>query len=113
MPKDRDPKSLTLEECKALLEAAPPRRGRWGRKTPAADRAPAAVAPSTATGEPVKPKAAARRRAKAPADVKTAASKPARATARAATKPAVRKKAPRKRASRPAAAKKRAGAGDD
>ena len=113
IPKDRDPKSLTLEECKALLEAAPPRRGRWGRKTPSADKVPAAAAPSPATGEPVKPKAAARRRAKAPADVKTAASKPARATARAAAKPAARKKAPRKRASRPAAAKKRAGAGDD
>ena len=113
IPKDRDPKSLTLEECKALLEAAPPRRGRWGRKTPSADKAPAAEAPSTATGEPVKPKAATRRRAKAPADIEATAPKPARATARAAAKPAARKKAPRKRASRPAAAKKRAGAGDD
>ena len=113
IPKDRDPKSLTLEECKALLEAAPPRRGRWGRKTPSADKAPAAEVPSTATGEPMKPKAATRRRAKAPADVEAAAPKPARATARAAAKPAARKKAARKRASRPAAAKKRAGAGDD
>ena len=32
IPKDRDPKTLTLEECRALLEAAPPRgRGRFGR----------------------------------------------------------------------------------
>ena len=113
IPKDRDPKSLTLEECKALLEAAPPRRGRWGRKTPSADKAPAAEVPSTAAGEPLKPKAATRRRAKAPPAVETAASKPARATLRAAAKPAARKKAPRKRASRPAVAKKRAGAGDD
>jgi DNA topoisomerase I len=113
IPKDRDPKSLTLEECKALLEAAPPRRGRWGRKTPSADKAPAAEAPSNATAEPVKPKAATRRRAKTPANVEAAAPKPARATARAAAKPAARKKAARKRASRPAAAKKRAGAGDD
>ena len=113
IPKDRDPKSLTLEECKVLLEAAPPRRGRWGRKTPSADKAPAAEVPPTVTGEPLKPKAATRRRAKAPPDVETAASKPARATARAAAKPAARKKAPRKRASRPAVAKKRAGAGDD
>ncbi len=30
VPKDRDPKSLTLEECQALLAAAP-ERGRWGR----------------------------------------------------------------------------------
>jgi len=113
IPKDRDPKSLTLEECKALLEAAPPRRGRWGRKTPSADKAPAAEVPSAAAGEPLKPKAATRRRAKAPPAVETAASKPARATVRAAAKPAARKKAPRKRASRPAVAKKRAGAGDD
>ena len=113
IPKDRDPKSLTLEECKALLEAAPPRRGRWGRKTPSADKAPAAEVSSTAAGEPLKPKAATRRRAKAPPAVETAASKPARATLRAAAKPAARKKAPRKRASRPAVAKKRAGAGDD
>ena len=113
IPKDRDPKSLTLEECKALLEAAPPRRGRWGRKTPSADKAPAAEVPPTAAGEPLKPKAATRRRAKAPPAVETAASKPARATLRAAAKPAARKKAPRKRASRPAVAKKRAGAGDD
>ena len=113
IPKDRDPKALTLEECKALLEAAPPRRGRWGRKTPSADKAPAAEVPPTAAGEPLKPKAATRRRAKAPPAVETAASKPARATVRAAAKPAARKKAPRKRASRPAVAKKRAGAGDD
>jgi DNA topoisomerase-1 len=31
VPKDRDPKSLTLEECKELLEAAP-ERGRRGKK---------------------------------------------------------------------------------
>ena len=113
IPKDREPKSLTLEECKALLEAAPPRRGRWGRKTPSADKASAAEVPSTATGEPVKPKAAKRRRAMAPAEVEATAPKPARAPARAAAKTAARKKAPRKRASRPATAKKRAGAGDD
>jgi DNA topoisomerase-1 len=33
IPKDRDPKSLTLEECQTLLAAAPARTfGRWGRK---------------------------------------------------------------------------------
>ena len=34
MPKDRDPKTLTLEECRALLAAAPlrPARGRFGRR---------------------------------------------------------------------------------
>jgi DNA topoisomerase I len=33
IPKDRDPKSLALEECQAMLAAAPARTfGRWGRK---------------------------------------------------------------------------------
>ena len=33
IPKDRDPKSLTLEDCHALLAAAPVRTfGKWGRK---------------------------------------------------------------------------------
>ncbi|HEV2230316.1 MAG TPA: DNA topoisomerase I, partial [Steroidobacteraceae bacterium] len=31
VPKERDPKSLTLEECKALLAAAPERGARFGR----------------------------------------------------------------------------------
>ncbi len=34
IPKERDPKTLTLEECRAMLAAAPPRpaRGRFGRR---------------------------------------------------------------------------------
>jgi DNA topoisomerase-1 len=33
IPKDRDPKSVTLEECRAMLAAAPVRTfGRWGKK---------------------------------------------------------------------------------
>ena len=33
IPKDKEPKSLTLEECQALLAAAPVRTfGKWGRK---------------------------------------------------------------------------------
>jgi DNA topoisomerase-1 len=31
IPKDKDPKSLTLEECQTLLAAAP-ERGKWGRR---------------------------------------------------------------------------------
>jgi DNA topoisomerase-1 len=31
IPKDKEPKSLTLDECKTLLAAAP-ERGKWGRK---------------------------------------------------------------------------------
>jgi DNA topoisomerase-1 len=50
-PKDRDPKSLTLEECRELLAQAPARRGRRGR--PGAP-APAAAAQTAAipTAEP-------------------------------------------------------------
>jgi DNA topoisomerase-1 len=55
IPKDRDPKSLTLEECQALLAAAPERRGGWGRKavgkttgkTASADSAAAATTATT------------------------------------------------------------------
>jgi DNA topoisomerase-1 len=36
IPKDREPASMTLEECQALIAAAPERgTNRWGRKTAA------------------------------------------------------------------------------
>jgi DNA topoisomerase-1 len=49
MPKDKEPKSLTLEECQALLAAAP-ERGKWGRRGGKGSQkgsrfAPKAVAP--------------------------------------------------------------------
>jgi len=47
IPKDRDPKSLTLEECQAIIAAAPERKGRWGRKTAPAKKAASAEAPAT------------------------------------------------------------------
>jgi DNA topoisomerase-1 len=51
VPKDREPKSLTLDECRALLAQAPERgKGRFGRGRRGAP-APAAVAPAaTAAG---------------------------------------------------------------
>ena len=48
IPKDRDPKTLTLEECKALIEAAPERGGRFGRF--GRGKKKAAAAPAAADG---------------------------------------------------------------
>jgi DNA topoisomerase I len=68
IPKDRDPKSLTLEECRALLAAAPERgANRFGRRKTAA---PAAAASATTVAPAAAPKPA---RAKARAKVKVVA----------------------------------------
>src|SRR5688572_32618692 len=50
VPKDRDPASLTLEECQALIAAAPERGGRFGRRRKA--EAPAAPAAHDAATKP-------------------------------------------------------------
>jgi DNA topoisomerase I len=78
VPKERDPKSLTLEECRALLAAAPERGGRFGRfrrgakATPAADGAAQAATSATSAaaaggGKGAKKKAAAVKPSKPPA----------------------------------------------
>jgi DNA topoisomerase-1 len=80
IPKDRDPKTLTLEECRALLAAAPirPPRGRFGRRGAAAKgkkAAPVTAAPATdAAAAKAKPKAKAQTKGKK----KVAATKPVR-----------------------------------
>jgi DNA topoisomerase-1 len=94
IPKDREPTSLTLEECQALLAAAPPRgTSRFGRRK----AAPAAKGGTAEAGAETVPAKAAARTAKAGAK-KTAAADGA--------VPAAKKKAPAKKA----APKKAAGA---
>jgi DNA topoisomerase-1 len=88
-PKDRDPASLTLEECKALLAAAPERKGRFGRFGRRAKAAPAAAADGTAApaAKPAKP-AKAPKPAKQPAKPKAPRKKPAAKKAAAGDAPA-------------------------
>jgi DNA topoisomerase-1 len=75
IPKDREPKSLTLEECKAILEAAPTKASRWAKKSSAK------AADETATKAAPKKKAAARKKS-APKKKKAAAKKVAKKTPR-------------------------------
>jgi DNA topoisomerase-1 len=114
IPKDREPASLTLEECVALAEAAPERRGRWGRaatKTTAA-KEPAAktVAKKTAARKTAAKKTAAKKTAtKKTAATKTAAKKSAAkktAVKKTAAKKTAKKAAPKKAAAKKTAAKK-------
>jgi DNA topoisomerase-1 len=46
VPKDRDPKTLTLQECEELLEKAPARGRRGAKKKTASKKAPAKKAPA-------------------------------------------------------------------
>ncbi len=91
IPKDRDPKSLTLAECQALLAAAPARTfGKWGRKTPKA-AAPKAAAPKAAAPKAAAPKAPPQKLAAK--ELKVAAKKRAPAlAARPKLKPNAKKK---------------------
>ena len=73
IPKDRDPKSLTLEECQAILAAAPERKGRWAKKTAPSKTA---AAKKSAAKKPAAKKPAGKS-AKKPAAKKPAARKPA------------------------------------
>mgnify|MGYP001815865021 CR=1 FL=1 len=56
VPKDREPKTLTLEECKELLEAAPV-RGRRGKKTAAKKKASKAATKKKTAKKKTKKKA--------------------------------------------------------
>ncbi len=104
IPKDKEPKSLTLEECKTLLAAAP-ERGKWGRKggkgsrfAPKAAAKDAKSAAGTAAGTsasaPVK-LAAKRKKAavnkQAPVKAATPKAAPPKAASKAKTRPAKKK----------------------
>jgi len=92
IPKERDPKTLTLDECKELLAAAPVRRGRFGAKKSAPQKA--APKKTSETAAEAKEKPAKRATAKKSATVKAAlqdagtkatAKTPARAAAKGKT----------------------------
>jgi DNA topoisomerase-1 len=85
IPKDRDPKSLTLEDCQALLAAAPVRGfgNKWGRKNTKAGAHPKANGGSAAPDERVNAAKRARKRKQA----RKRTSSPAAAIAAAETAP--------------------------
>jgi DNA topoisomerase I len=101
IPKDKDPKSLTLPECQALLAAAP-ERGKWGRKGAKAARfAAKKSAPAGAAGAaaPAPPAASLKLAAKGK---KAAAKKQAPLKPAAAPKPKPKAKPARAAKKRPA-----------
>jgi DNA topoisomerase-1 len=85
IPKERDPKSVTLEECRTMLAAAPERGrfGRWGRKkaTPAAVSAGAEAPAPAAPAQPPKAARHGKKAARETARGDGAALAPARAQA--------------------------------
>ena len=114
IPKDREPASLTLEECKAILEAAPEAKGRFAKKAAAkkatakkaaAKKAPAKKATKAAApeGDAVKAAPAAKKATAKKAAVKKAPAK--KAATKAAAKKAPVKKSAAKKAVKKAAAK--------
>jgi DNA topoisomerase-1 len=88
IPKDTDPKAVTLETCRELLAAAPPRGSRFGRKkggAPAKSAAPA-TSQTTTDAKPAKKSAAKSAQKSEAADVHTA--KPEKKSTPAKKKPA-------------------------
>ena len=97
IPKDREPRSLTRDECAALLEAAPLRPARGGFRRGGAR---GAAAPKAAAKAPRARKAAAAADGNGDATAKPAPKKKAAARKAAPKKAAAKKAAPRKRAAK-------------
>jgi DNA topoisomerase I len=91
VPKERDPKSLTLEECKAMLAVAPERGSRFGRFRRGKQAAAPATTEPVATARTAKGKRGAA--AVAPAQAAAAHGKTARARPRPAARGARKKQA--------------------
>ncbi len=95
-PKDRDPASLSLEECQALLAAAPERGGgRFGRRKARTAVTAAPETPAASAAVAAKPRARPRSKAKGPA-----VAAPASAPIAAKRKPRPRAAAARGRAAK-------------
>ncbi len=110
IPKDKEPKSLTLDECRTLLAAAPQRSfGRWGRKNgkgapktrPA--KSDASAAPTALAAKAVKASAS----KKAPAETAAAPKAKSAGRAKAAAAPKGKLK-PKSSAAKKSSAKKTA-----
>jgi DNA topoisomerase-1 len=82
VPKERDPKSLTLEECKAMLAVAPERGARFGRFRRGKQAAAAPPAAETAAPKAKGPKGKRAAAATAAAETPPAQGKPAHARPR-------------------------------
>jgi DNA topoisomerase-1 len=89
IPKDADPKAVTLEQCRELLAAAPPRGSRFGRKKVAA---PAAAAPAASPSKMTAAKSAQKSDA---SDARKTPAKESPAKKKKKSSPKAKKKSPR------------------